>query len=81
MEEIKIPDQDKYYSASKVINEKFLGDWMKSTMTFTSLLKTEKGQRIFNPIIKTSGKYNRYFIKGSAIIGAQEMIKAGALKL
>lgn len=80
MNERKLPESDKYYSASAIIKEGFLGDWMKSKMTFINLLRGERAQEVFKPIIR-QGKYTSFRIKGQTILDVLKLIEAGELRL
>ena len=80
MNERKIPETDKYYSAGAVIREGFLGDWIKSRKGFTDLLRTEKAVELFKPITK-QGKYMSFRIKGQHILEVLKLIDAGELNL
>lgn len=80
MDDRKLPEPNKYYSASAIINEGFLGDWVKSKSGFIQLLKTERGQEVFEPIIK-QGKYMSFKIKGQKVLDVMKLIEAGELRL
>lgn len=79
-QETKHIDPEKYYSASKVIANGFF-PWIKSTMTFTNMLNTERGVEIYKPIIRQAAKNKRYFIKGSTIIEIRELAEKGELEI
>lgn len=80
MENRPLPIPDKYYSAGAIIREGFLGDWIKSRKGFTDLLRTERAQELFKPIIK-QGKYMSFKIKGQSILDVIELIDKGELTL
>ena len=70
---------DEYYSASHVVKSKWF--WLSSVLSFTTFLNTEEGQRIFKPIISTSGAVKRYRIKGSSLIEVLTAIDKGDLRI
>jgi len=69
-----------YYSATAIIREGFLGNWVKSRKTFTDLLRTERGQEVFKPIIR-QGKYMSFRIQGQTVLDVLKLIEAGELRL
>jgi len=80
MNERKILEPHKYYSAGTIIREGFLGDWIKSRKAFTDLLRTEKAQALFKPITK-SGKYMTFKIKGQNVLDVMKLADEGKLNL
>ena len=81
MNERKLPDPDKYYSAAAIIREGFLGDWLKSKMSLTTLLREEKAQEIFKPIIKQGMRNMSFRVKGQTLIDVIALIEKGELRL
>ena len=74
------PEPNKYYSAASIIREGFLGDWMKSRKAFTDLLRQERAQEVFKPIIK-QGRYMTFRIKGQTLLDVIQLIEKGELRL
>jgi len=81
MDDRKLPEANKYYSATAVMKEGFLGDWKKSRKSFTDYLRTERGQEVFKPIIKQNKKNETFKIKGQMILDVIDMIEQGTLRL
>lgn len=79
MEERKLPETDKYYSAGAVVREGFLGDWVRSRKSFIDLLKLDSSKELFKPIIIKGEKYIRYRVKGQHILNVMKMIEEGTL--
>ena len=77
----KLLDKNKYYAASTVIRRGYLGDWVKSVNTFLDILKTERGQEVFKPILKQGSNYMTYRIKGQTIMDVMKLIEKGDLQL
>jgi len=81
MEYRDLPETGKYYSASAIIKKRFLGDWMKSIMTFLALLRTERGREVFKPITKEFGSRTTYKVKGETLLEVIDLIERGELKM
>ena len=70
---------EKYYSASAAIVNGFF-PWIKSIMTMTTVLQTEEGLLLYQPIVKQGKKYKKYQIKGSKILEIRDLAEKGQLK-
>ncbi len=75
------PDKNKYYSATAIIKEGFLGDYFKSVSGFIEILKTERGTEIFKPIKKQNREYVTYKVKGQTLLDIMVLIERGELSL
>ena len=71
---------EEYYSPSVLMRNNIF-PWIKSTMTFMSIIKSERGRELFKPIIKESNKTKRYYIKGEDVIKVLELADNGKLEI
>lgn len=71
---------EEYYSPSQLMRCNIF-PWIKSTVTFMTILKSEKGRELLKPITRESGFTRRYYIKGEYILNVLNAADSGELKI